>query len=899
MTRSFCVLLLAAACATTETPAPAPAPAAAAEPAKPPPPPAEPPPALQLPSHTRPVSYALELTLLTTKERFSGREDIQLELSEPRRVLWLHGRNLEVTAATANGQSGKWEQVNSEGLAKLTFDTELPKGHATLHLEWSAAYDPALTGIYLSKEAGETYVGSQFETHFARRGFPCFDDPQFKTPWDISVIIDAKHQYSMNTNPVETKPLEGGLQRVTFGRTQPLPSYLLNFAVGPFDVVTPAPLPPNDVRKHPLQVRGFAPKGRGPELAYALSAGNELLVELEHYFGVPFPYEKLDHIALPDNFGGAMENAGAITYTDNALLFKEGVSSEDTRLSISTTMAHEMAHQWFGDLVTMRWWTDIWLNESFAEWLGVRTVDQWKPAMQARIHELDEIQRAMDDDSLVSSRTIRHPLEKMEEVQDQFDNLTYQKGGAVLAMFESWLGAERFRQGVHDYLVAHAHQSGSTAELLQSFSAAAKVDITPAFTTFLEQNGVPLVKVKVVCEPKKARLELSQSRWLPVGTQAQAERTWKLPFCAKWGEGKSAQSKCMLLETATGTLPIPSGACPDWVNPNPDAAGYYHWALEAPELAKLKAKGKLSPAEKLSLANNLNAAVKSGTLLFADAMPTLEWLLQDDNGEPAMQAVGLMDFAYLHGAPSELQPKVGTYVAKLLRARLAKLGWKPAPKETPDRLRLRTRLVGVLALEMKDPQTLDQASKLGHAYVGTDGKFHPEVVSPDLAGAVMAAAVKADPKVYATLIDRMGTLEDGEMRFRILAAIGAAEDPAVSDQVIALWKDPKLRTSELAYPYYIHMQEPRMRDRVWKAFQNDFEGLMPKLEPMFRGNIPIIAAGFCDEEHAKDVEQFFKSHLDKFPEIKRPMDHTLEQIQNCIALKQTQQASITAFFSKK
>ncbi len=902
--------LLAAACATVEaTPqksppaeasaaaaptTPAAAPAATPAPAAP----AESPPVLQLPAHTRPLSYALELTLVTSHDGFTGREDIEVELGEPRQVIWLHGRGLHVTQAIAGDVVGKYEQVNPEGLAKLTFDKPLPKGKVRLHLAWDAPWDPQLSGLYLTKEDGESYVGSQFETHFARRAFPCFDDPQFKTPFDLTLVVDAKHVAVSNTNRASEKPLDGGLKQVSFARTPPLPTYLLDFSVGPFDVVAPPPLPPNDVRNHPLQVRGLAPKGRGPELAFALQAGGELLVELEHYFGIPFPYEKLDHIAVPDNFGGAMENAGAITYVDSALLFNEGVSSEEARTGIAAVMAHEMAHQWFGDLVTMRWWTDIWLNESFAEWMAVRVVEGWKPGLQLKVQHLAETHRAMHDDSLVSSRAVRHPLEKMEEVGDQFDNLTYQKGSAVLAMFEQWLGPETFRTGVHDYLLAHANGSGSTEELLASLAHASGKPVAPAFHSFLDQAGVPLVQVKVSCEPKAAKLSLSQSRWLPVGSAADAKRTWQVPFCARFGAGKSSTSACTLLDGASGTLAIPGGACPDWVLPNPNAEGYYRWALEPKQLAQLKAKGKLTVAEKLSLFSNLNSALRSGTVLFADAAPVLEWLAQDSDGEVAGQYSGLLSWVYRNGVDAALQPKVAAYAERLYRPRLAKVGWKPAPKEPPSARRLRTELVDLLALEFDDAATLKQASQLGHAYAGADGNFHSDAVSPDLAGVVLASAVRADPKLYGALVDRLGTLKDGELRQRILGAVSSTEDPATSDQVLGLWKDARLRQSELPWALFGQLQQPKVRERAWKSFQADFDALMPRLEPMFRGYSPQVMAGFCDEAHAKEVDAFFRPRLEKFPEMRLSLEHALEEIRECVAVQQAQKASVTAFFQK-
>jgi alanyl aminopeptidase len=899
MRQSLLFVTFLTACATVEAPTakavPAPVVAAAeqAEPAS-----TETLPLLQLPPHTRPLSYSIELTLIPSRDRFSGREDIEVELSEPRQVVWLHGRGLHVTEATAAGQSGTWEQVHPEGVARLTFEQPLPKGRVKLHLAWDAAWDTQLSGLYLTREAGEPYVASQFETHFARRAFPCFDDPGFKTPFELALVVDAKHLAVTNTNAAEERPLEGGLKRVSYHRTAPLPTYLLDFSVGPFDVVAPPPLPPNEVRDHPLQVRGFAPKGRGAELQFALQAGGELLVALERYFGIAYPYEKLDHIAL-SNFGGAMENAGAITYADNLLLFKEGVSSEESRTLVASVMAHEMAHQWFGDLVTMPWWTDIWLNESFAEWLAIRTVEAWRPQLQLKVQSLGPAHRAMDDDSLVSSRTVRHPLEKMEEVIDQFDDLTYQKGSAVLAMFEAWLGPDSFRSGVHEYMTAHAHGTGGTSDLLASLAKASGKPVIPAFESFLNQAGVPLISVKVACEPKAARLELRQQRWLPVGSKADAARTWAVPFCARWGEGKTQGSGCTLLEAESATLPIASGTCPDWVFPNPAAAGYYRWSLEVSQLSKLKAKGaQLTVVERLSVANNLSAAVRSAAVLLADAMPLLEWLAQDTDGEVAQQAISTLRWVHQHGVPPSLQPRVAGYAKRLYRPRLDQIGWKAAANEPASTRRLRSALVSFLALDLRDGATAQQAAKLGRDYAGLDGKFHPDAVSPDLSGDVLAAAVKADAKLLPGLIERLGSLEDGELRQRVLRAAAATEDDRASDQVLALWKDARLRQSELPFAYFFHLQEPKMRERAWKQFQVDFDGLVPKLDPFGRGFIARVATVFCDEDHAKQVDAFFRPRVETYPEIRPQLEHALEDVRNCAALKQTQRESAVAFFEK-
>src|SRR3989442_3961937 len=336
--------------APPSAPAPASQPAAAQRPSEP----AEAPPLLQLPRDVHPVRYALSMRIVPTEERFSGTADIEVALDAPRSVLWLHGRGLHVTSARVAEASAASGQVNAEGLARLVLARPVGPGKATLHVAWDRQFDPQIVGLYLAQEGGERYAYTQFEAADARRAFPGFDEPGFKTPFDVTLRVPSADVAVANTLPLDEQPAGPGLKRVRFAATRPLPTYLLLWAVGPFDVVTPAPLPPNEVRSRPLQVRGVAPKGRGGELDFALKTGADLLVRLERYFGIEFPFEKLDHVAAPDYTYGAMENAGAILYREDILLFAPGVSAEQTGKPIASVMSHEMAHQWFGDLVTLR-----------------------------------------------------------------------------------------------------------------------------------------------------------------------------------------------------------------------------------------------------------------------------------------------------------------------------------------------------------------------------------------------------------------------------------------------------------------------------------------------------------------------------------------------------------------
>ncbi len=547
MRPTLCLLIAFVACAAPKPPS------RSALEAAPPTEPEEAIPALQLPPDLRPTHYALELTIDPDQAKFSGTADIDVALTQARRVLWLHGLDLEVSAASV--QVGdwrfevKWQQVNDDGVVKLVLPRAIGPGKATLHIAWTRAFDPRVVGLYLAHEADTNYAYTQFEDIFARRAFPGFDEPAFKTPYDVTLVVPAADVAVANTPAISEEAARPGFKKIRYATTLPLPTYLIAWAVGPFDVVEGETLPPNALRSWPVPLRGIAPKGRGGELGFALQTARELLLREEAYFGVPYAYPKLDSVAVPDYAYGAMENAGEIHYREDLLLFKEGVTREETRLDIAGTMAHEQAHQWFGDLVTMPWWTDAWLNESFATWMDARINQEWKPEWNAAIDLQKSFSRAMGTDALVSARAIRQPLQSVKDIQDQFDGLTYEKGGAVLAMFERYVGAEKFRQGVSHYISAHQNGSGSTDELLAAISTAAGLDVTAAFHTFLDQAGVPLVQAKVSCAGKPT-LALRQSRYFPIGSSGAQDRTWQIPVCFRAAIGGKVSEQCTLLTKA-------------------------------------------------------------------------------------------------------------------------------------------------------------------------------------------------------------------------------------------------------------------------------------------------------------------------------------------------------------
>ncbi|WP_237758107.1 M1 family metallopeptidase, partial [Anaeromyxobacter sp. PSR-1] len=665
------------------------------------------PPLLQLPGEVRPVRYALDVEVLPDREDgIRGRAEIAVVLERSLARIWLDARDLavsEVTVEVAGGPrvAGRLTQVHPTGVARLDLPRAVGPGPATIRLAWSARWGPG-TGSFRAREGDAFYASTQFEAVDARRAFPCFDEPRFKTPFEVTLTVPAGLVAISNAPEQASEPAAGGLRRVRFSATRPIPTYLVFWTVGPYDVVD-APAPANGVRRAPLPVRYLVPRGRAGDAAFAREAGQALLAELERWFGTPFPYPKLDHVALP-GFPLAMENPGAISYVESALLFDPRRQGPDERRSIADTMAHEMSHHWFGDLVTLPWWTEIWLNESFAQWMGTRAVQRWQPSWGADVAAAAGTARAMRQDELATTRAILKPLERIEEVEGQFDAMSYQKGAALLGMVERWVGEAPFREGVRRYLAAHADGTGSTDALLAAISAAAGRDVAGPFRTFLSQPGVPRVEAAVDCGGPGARVRLRQARALPRGSAAAPGGAWSIPVCVRYEAAGAVRERCTLLDEVEGTLALPEG-CPAWLMPDAGAAGYYAWALAPADLARLRARGlaRLSTLERLSYARSVAAAERAGALPYADAMDALTALARDRQPEVAAAPIEALERAREWLVPAADRPAVEALARRLYRPVLARLGWAARPGESSATRDLRARVVRLLAFTGRDP----------------------------------------------------------------------------------------------------------------------------------------------------------------------------------------------------
>jgi alanyl aminopeptidase len=878
-------LALTPACRTTDDPPPAPPSTPRA-----PTPPSD----GRLPRDVTPLAYRLALDVDPGQPGFAGRVDIEIELTRPRDHIWLHAEGLTFSQAQIitghDSHRDAHVTVHDDGFAVVSAPQTVPPGTATLSLVFNGRFDEALDALYRVKVGDDDYAFTQFEPLAARRAFPCFDEPGFKTPFEIALTVPVGLSAASNGPLVSKRPLDDETMLWRFAPTRALPTYLVALAVGPLDIVDAPPVPASAVREQTVALRGIAARGRGKELAFALRETPKLLALLEAYFGTPYPYAKLDIVAVPDFAAGAMENAGLVTFRDMLLLIDEKNAPLKQKKYFAETMAHELAHQWFGNLVTMAWWDDLWLNEAFATWIAYEVTDDYAPAWQIMDEMLSSTQWAMGEDSLASSRRIREPITSSGDILNAFDGITYSKGGAVIDMFEGLVSPAVWRQGVRDYLREHADGSATVDDLLYRVSLAAGRDVTTPFRSFLDQAGVPFLKVTPRCEGERATLHVEQSRYLPLGPPvseggADPAVTWGVPFCPRYGGDGWSLSSCFLLDARTTTVELEAGRCPRYVHPNSAATGYYRWSLPAADLARLADHvSSLSTTERVSFADSVVAANSQGALDVGDALDALDPLVGDREPAVVKKVVGFYATVIMHLLDDETQRAAA-------RARLAarftpvldRLGLSPKAGERPQDGELRALALDVL-IGTGDERVLQQAAALGRAYLGldTDRALHPEAVAPDLVGAAVRAAVRAGgAETYDSVLTRLLGEEDALVRRHLLGALVAVKDPALLARSLALAVDERLRVNEWYVPLVRPMSDARTRDAAWSWVKDNWAALHARVPGVESGYLPYSGQGLCSAQAAADVKAFFEPKLSTLQGGERPLAQTVESITLC------------------
>lgn len=856
--------------------------------------PAPTPPKLRLPGDVHPVRQSVELTLVPTQEIFGGKTKIEVSITQSTAVIWLNNDGLTIEKAEATfGKSTLPAKLitGTDHFVGLAFDEALPVGNATLSLVYRGPLlEKEVDGVSRQQEGNEWYIYSDFEPIEARRAFPSFDEPNYKIPWQLTLRTRKQDVALANTPPESTTDDKDGFKIVRFAETKPLPSYLVAFAVGPFDIVDAG-----KAGAKSTTIRVITPKGKKEWAHYAAKTTGPVLDLLEKYFGTPYPYEKLDVISVPLQ-GGAMENPGLITFNQSLILSRVEEESASFRSRYAGVCAHEIAHQWFGDLVTMAWWDDLWLNETFATWMAPKITEQLEPSWNTIAERAQGASNAMSVDSFATARRIRQPIESNDDIYDAFDGITYGKGAAVTRMFEKYIGEEKFRKGVQKYLREHEFGTATAKDFLAAISAEAGQDISSAYSTFLDQPGVPMVNVELTCGAKP-KLVFAQSRYLPEGAEKTNESPrWQIPVCVRWGAGKKTENKCLKMESQQAEMELSS--CPDWVVANDSAHGYYRVSY-AEELLKknLKATDVLSAAERISLQSDIQALASIGKMHYGQVLELSTKLADDKN--PAVVEVAMDPFwSILHGPffSESFRPKVRKLIRDVFGKRARDMGFKSDPKDDDPTREMRAQLLKLVADEGEDEKLLAEATKLAKAWL-VDRK----AVDPDTIQTVLSIAASHGDKALfdAFVAEAKKTTTERVDRNRLLRAIGAFRNPAIVDKAFLLPLDPTFDAREAMPALWGATGYPELREQAYVFLKKNFEVLAERLPREYPGEFAWFGASLCDDSRREEVQAFFKDRSPKYVSGARTLTQALEALRMCSTRRKAQSPHVEAFLNAR
>ena len=843
----------------------------------------------RLPPEVRATSQTIALDLDPSQADYSGSVRIELTVSKSRPDLAFHAQQLRLGAITLRGAGGvaalRAGAEDGEGFVRATRADGRPiaPGRYTLEIAFTNDFDQRASSLYRLKVGDDWYAFTQFEACDARAAFPCLDEPSVKIPYQFTLTIPAG-QEAVTNSPIASDRVEKGKRTIAFRKTKPLPSYLLAIAVGGLEF-TP-------VSGTSIPTRIATVKGKSHLTVPVVSMVPPILAALERYFGRPYPYEKLDLLAVPEYTYGAMENPGAITYSDQFILFDPKSMSVSQRRQLARFTSHELAHMWFGDLVTMAWWDDLWLNESFAEWMGDKIVMEVYPELDTDVSGLEETEQAYSADSRLTARTIRQPVETVANLLSNVDALTYQKGQAVLEMMESWLGPENFRRGVLAYLNEHEWGNAVESDLWRALSKASGRDVGALGMTYFNQPGIPIVRGEL---SGNGGIRLRQERFLNHGLQDSVARLWQIPVSMMYPTPQGVMKHQVLLTDAELTVKLPGiDAPPAWIQMNSGHDGYYRWRVVGGAMTRLAgdAVQVLSPRERYGFLLNANALLLGGAL-HGDEYAKLLLGFGDDPDPSVVIAVadGLRAIRTFF-VTEDLRDSFSEYVRRVLGGSLKRIGLEAKPGEAPAISSLRPQLFAILAEDGQDAALHTYAREQAARYLEGDD------VDPSMQGpAIRIAALGGDAELFDAYCKRFEGDPVPSERGRLLAAIGSFQSPELRARAFAYQQSGPLKPQEhLAFMGALGGR-PEYEDEVWNWVAQNYDGIVKRIPALYAIYLPWFASG-CDIARLEAARVFFAdpAHLPAGSEAE--LLKMAASVTECAGIREREGPALRAYLRK-
>jgi puromycin-sensitive aminopeptidase len=811
----------------------------------------------------RPVEYDLHLAPDLEAGTFRGEVAITVTLAKPRRDVRLHAADLAITRASARTDAGEIAARASlqkhDETVTLVFARPLPAGTATLALAFEGKLNQHLRGFYAACANDRPYAFTQCETADARRILPCFDEPAFKARWRVAVTAATSDTVLGNAPVLREEPAGDGRRTVHLAPTPPLSSYLLAVAVGPLEATAPRACGTTPVRVWHVP-------GKAHLAEFGLEAGVEALRRLEDYFGLPYPYEKLDLVAVPDFEAGAMENAGAVFFRETLLLLDPATVSIAERKRAAEVIAHELAHMWYGDLVTMAWWDDLWLNEAFATWMAYRVVDEWKPAWRMWQGFEHDRAGALALDALANTHPIYAPVASVAQATENFDLITYEKGAAVVRMIEHYLGADTFRDGVRRYMERHREGNAVAADLWRALAEASGKDVARVAQAWIAQPGFPLVSIDATKSVTIRQERFFADPKIPAGKR---RARWPVPLVAKLPGGRLERT---LAEKPSQTITI-AGERPEWIFGNASAGGFYRVRHDAATRAALLANlSSLTAVERLALAGDQWALVRAGKADVESFLDVVDALGEETDYDVLDGITGPLGFIdeQIAGDGTPLQAAFRRWLPARFGPAFDRLGWRADAGERDD-VRLRRasllRIVGGIA---EAPEVMNDAGRHLERYLADRSALEPNLADP----VVHLAARTGSHGRYRRYRDVVEVARTPQERRRFLLALASFRHPDAIRETLDATLTTEIPTQDVAFIFMRMFANPAGRERAWSFLTRKWTALRKRIPPLMLARLVEATPQLREPRFAREVRAFFAKH--PLPEAARATKQALE-----------------------
>ncbi len=808
----------------------------------------------RLPTNVTPERYELKLTPDLTTWTFTGDERISIHVHEPVREIILNAAELELHAVSLQTADGKVREgrVNLDAeneRATLSFAEPVPAGGGDLQIQFSGILNDKLHGFYRSTYKGadgqdKPLASTQFESTDARRAFPCWDEPAFKAVYQVTLVVDEKLTAISNARVVRENALPGNKKAVVFADSMKMSTYLVAFIVGEFEASAPVM-----VGNAPLRV--CAVPGKKHLATFAVDIGKASLEHFSAYYGIPYPGDKLDLIAIPDFASGAMENLGAITFRETALLVDAERATRAELERVADVVSHENAHMWFGDLVTMKWWNGLWLNEAFATFMEMLAVDAWKPEWRRWDSFTVSRAAAMQVDGLKSTRPIEFPVERPEEAAGMFDILTYEKGASVLRMLEQYLGADAFRNGIRLYLRRHGYANAETTDLWDALEESTRQPVRALMDTWIFQAGYPLISV--VKEPRGLRLTQQIFRYLQDGSDR--DRKWHVPIFLRAGTKSGVINKTILLADREQHIELDDAV--DWAVVNAGGHGFYRVRYSSELLDGLKQglQKQLSAVERFSLINDTWASALAGLTSLTDYLDLIDLLREENDVNVWTTVIGSghhLERIVDDQQCASLERRLGA----LLQPAVDRFGWTPKKGESELESQLRGDLVGALGTIAEEKACQQRARELFAQY-----EKSPDTVDRNLIPALIAIVAHTGTATdYDKFYGRFKNAQTPQEETRFLFALANFCMPELVDRTLNLTIHGEVRTQNSPYLMRGILLNKRARVKAWSFMKSHWDEMLRQYPDNAIPRMCEGIIGLVTPDLEADVRQFFAKH---------------------------------------